>query len=89
MQDILFQIFGGIGFDLEAYAELPMFFGKTGQSGFDKLLIAGVELAINAGRTKFAMGYHFDLDVFDENKNFLFQDASKFYMTVKYNWIRN
>ena len=79
----------GIGFDFEAYAELPMFFGKKDQNGFDKLLIAGVELAINTGRTKFAMGYHFDLDVFDENKNFLFQDASKFYMTVKYNWIRN
>ena len=79
----------GIGFDFEAYAELPMFFGKTGQSGFDKLLIAGAELAINTGRTKLAIGYHFNLDIFEDAKDFLIQDSTKFYMTVKYNWIRN
>ena len=79
----------GIGLDLEAYAELPMFFGKKDQRGFDKLMIAGAEIAINTGRTKLAMGYHFHLDLFEETKNFLIQDTDKFYVTVKYNWIRN
>ncbi|MBO4859036.1 MAG: hypothetical protein J5527_11045 [Treponema sp.] len=77
----------GLGLDFEAYGEALLFFGKENQSGLDKALLYGFELALGTGRLKLAIGFCFDAEVDDNVK--LINNDNNFYFNIKYNWIRN
>ena len=77
----------GLGLDFEAYGEALLFLGKENQSGLDKALLYGFELALGTGRLKLAIGFCFNAEVDDNVK--LINNDNNFYFNIKYNWIRN